>query len=77
MKLSFFSRFSRKKRVTDHAPAQAATPEDIRRKLENYQKREGPANFGSAELYFVSEIDQEPEVEAGRLSSQREPEIES
>lgn len=54
-KQSFLSRFltgRRRSRTT------VLTPDDIRRKLEGYQKTEGPAEFGTARLYAVQEADE-------------------
>ncbi len=55
MKESIFSRlFNRQSRSK-----KALTPEDIRRKLSSYQKQEGPAVFGGAQLYRVEEVEQQ------------------
>lgn len=54
-KPSLFSRLisrGRRKRTTE------LTPEHIRRKLEGYQKTDGPADFGTARLYTVQEADE-------------------
>lgn len=54
-KQSFLSRLltgRRRSRTT------VLTPDDIRRKLEGYQKTEGPAEFGTARLYAVQEADE-------------------
>lgn len=56
MKKSILSRlFQRKRRPADGG---RLTPDDIRRKLAAYEKQEGPAVFGGAQLYSVEEVDQ-------------------
>lgn len=55
MKESIFSRLFNRKSRSDKAGR--LTPDDIRRKLSSYQKQEGPAQFGGAQLYRVEEVD--------------------
>lgn len=56
MKKSLFSRLF--KRNVGNANSGRLTPDDIRRKLAAYEKQEGPAVFGGAQLYTVEEVDQ-------------------
>ncbi len=57
MKKSFFKRFKRPKAKGVLVDKAVATSDDIRKKLEGYERKEGPANFGSAGLYSVNEMD--------------------
>ncbi len=56
MKKWLTSQFRKLRRKPDAPQKVVATPEDIRKKLLNYQRTEGPANFGSAGLYHVNEV---------------------
>lgn len=61
MKESLFTRwFKRKSRTRRDGPL---TPDDIRRKLSDYQKQDGPAVFGGAQLYRVEEVDDQDKEE--------------
>lgn len=59
MKKSFFSRWFKSRAGEKVVDKPIATPDDIRRKLEHYQRQDGPAEFGSAGVYFVSEVDED------------------
>jgi len=61
MKKSFFSRFTKVKAGEKTVDKLLATPDDIKKKLEHYECKEGRARFGSAGVYFVSEVDGEQE----------------
>ena len=68
MKKSLFTRlFKRKARAAENG---RLTTDDIRRKLASYQKQEGPAVFGGAELYSVEEVD--PAEGAGKQRQREE-----
>ena len=56
MKKSFLSRWFYRK--SDKSRSGRLTPDDIRRKLATYEKQEGPAVFGGAQLYRVEEVEQ-------------------
>lgn len=59
MKESIFARWFRSRsRKSQTGRAEALTAEDIRRKLATYQKQEGPAVFGGAQLYRVEEVEE-------------------
>ena len=55
MKKSFLSRLFKTRERAKCVDKPLATHADIRRKLERYQSTEGPARFGNADVYFVSE----------------------
>jgi len=55
MKKSLLTRLFRVKAQVKSTDKQQATPEDIRKKLESYRPTEGPASFGNAGVYSVSE----------------------
>lgn len=59
MKIPFFSRLFRSKAGKKNTDRPSATPEDIRKKLEHYKRKEGPASFSNAGVYNVSEVDDE------------------
>lgn len=71
MKTPFFSRFSKSKVSKKEPEKTIATPDDIRRKLENYKKKDGPARFGSAGVYYVNEVDDQPP--SGKTPNPGEP----
>ncbi|MBA53278.1 MAG: hypothetical protein CMK89_02380 [Pseudomonadales bacterium] len=58
MKKSLFSRFFKNKSSKRQPEKAVATPADLQKKLANYQRVEGPANFTSAAVYFVNEVDE-------------------
>ena len=72
MKKTFFSRFQRSKGKNKAPERVVATPDDIRKKLENYQRKDGPANFGNAGLYHVNEVDQEDSPKPNRRSRKKD-----
>lgn len=60
MKESIFTRWLKPKpRAGKDGPL---TADDIRRKLSTYQKQEGPAVFGGAQLYRVEELEEQDKV---------------
>lgn len=61
MKKSFLKRFQRKRAKGQATEKTVATFDDIRKKLETYERKEGPANFGAA-MYHVNEDASETET---------------
>lgn len=55
MKKSLLARLFSKKAQVESSDKHQTTPEDIRKKLETYRPTEGPASFGNAGVYSVSE----------------------
>lgn len=58
MKKSLFTRFNRPKARGEEVEKTIATSDDVRKKLENYKKGSGRADFGSAGLYHVNEVEE-------------------
>ena len=52
--MSLFTRFF-SRHPKPPSERRSLSPEDIRRKLKDYRKTDGPADFGSAQLYRVEE----------------------
>jgi len=55
MKMSLFTRFFSRHPKPHSERGGSLSPEDIRRKLKDYRKTDGRADFGSAQLYRVEE----------------------
>jgi hypothetical protein len=62
MKKPFLARLFRRKKDGDSTKC-VATTDDIRKKLENYQSKDGPASFGSARVYSVTEVERQRDEE--------------
>ena len=60
MKKSIFSRWFKRNSASNKA--QKLTPDDIRRKLADYQRREGPVAFGETHLYQVEEVESQEQA---------------
>jgi len=59
-KKPFLSRLFKVRKVAENPGKRFATQDDIRKKLEHYRSKEGPANFVSAGVYYVSEVEHDP-----------------